>query len=163
RGVLDSLGRQLLPEGDQYSVAQYRDLKEALQTVERALSDHPTIIVLDNCESLFVVRPSGGSLSNEALKDNAYELPPEGRTTNHASEEGTTKEVFELCRALLRAHAATRIVFTSRERLPEPFNHGHREIVLGALSRGDAIELVSHVMKEEGREPKYDDAGNTPQ
>jgi tetratricopeptide (TPR) repeat protein/NTP pyrophosphatase (non-canonical NTP hydrolase) len=64
---------------------------------------------------------------------------------------------------LLRAHPATRIVFTSREPLSAPFNHRPCEIGLGALSRDDAIELVSRVMKQEGLKPKYDDAGNTPQ
>jgi CHAT domain/AAA domain len=52
RGMLDELGRQLLPEGDNWSVAQYPNLKQALQSVERALGDHPTIIVLDNIESV---------------------------------------------------------------------------------------------------------------
>jgi len=154
RSALDSIGRQLLPEGDKYSVAHYRDLQEALQPVERALRDHPTLIVLDNLESLFVVPPSGGSLSDEKDDSSAYELPPESETTN---------EVFDLCRDLVRPHPATRIVFTSREHLPSPFDHPHREIVLGALSRDDAIELVSQVMEREGRKPKYDDAGNTPQ
>ena len=46
RSVLDSLGRQLLPEGDSWSVANYPDLKQALQPVERALADRDTIIVL---------------------------------------------------------------------------------------------------------------------
>ncbi|HZS10014.1 MAG TPA: hypothetical protein VFD58_34620 [Blastocatellia bacterium] len=44
-----------------------------------------------------------------------------------------------------------------------PFDHRQREIGLGALSRDDAIELVSQVMEREGRKPKHDDAGNTPQ
>lgn len=52
RGVLDSLGRQLLPEGENYSVANYPELKQALQPVERALRDRPTVIVLDNMESV---------------------------------------------------------------------------------------------------------------
>src|ERR1043166_3309045 len=42
RGVLDTLGQQLLPEGDAWSVADYPDLKHALQPVERALRDRPT-------------------------------------------------------------------------------------------------------------------------
>src|SRR5215208_42781 len=52
RTVLDSLGRQLLPEGQNWSVAQFKDMKEALQPVERALRDQPTLIVLDNLESV---------------------------------------------------------------------------------------------------------------
>ena len=46
--MLDSLGRQLLPDGDKYTVAQYPDLKTALQPVERALAEQATVIVVDN-------------------------------------------------------------------------------------------------------------------
>ncbi|WP_339136596.1 MAG: TIR domain-containing protein [Candidatus Electrothrix sp. GW3-4] len=54
RGVLDALGRQLLP---QYSVATYPEqegdaLALARQPVERALRDHPTLLLLDNMESV---------------------------------------------------------------------------------------------------------------
>ncbi|HEY2737050.1 MAG TPA: CHAT domain-containing protein, partial [Thermoanaerobaculia bacterium] len=52
QAVLDTLGHQLLAEGATYSVAQFRDLGEALKPVERALADFPTIVVLDNCESI---------------------------------------------------------------------------------------------------------------
>ncbi len=147
RGALDSLGKQLLPEGDNWSVAHFSDMRQALQPVARALSDHPTIIVLDNLESLFVVPPSGGM-------DDQQTFPPEG---------GTTNEIFALCQSLLQADEQTRLLFTTREPLPEPFNHRHREITLGALSREDAIELVGEVMRQEGLTPKHDDAGNTPQ
>src|SRR5919198_2212302 len=41
-----------LPEGDNWSVAQYPDLRQALQPVERALRNHSTLIVLDNLESV---------------------------------------------------------------------------------------------------------------
>jgi hypothetical protein len=49
RAVLDTIGHQLLGQKN-YSVAQYRNLDEAFQPIERALRDHPTILVLDNCE-----------------------------------------------------------------------------------------------------------------
>jgi len=140
RGVLDGLGRQLLPEGEKWSVAQYSDLKQALQPVERALRDRSTIILLDNLESV--------------LPDSTGQLPP-GATS--------AEELFELCQQLLEADAATRIVFTTREPLPVPFDHRRREIVLGALSRDDAVELVSEVMKQAGLSPKSDDPGSDPQ
>ena len=130
RTVLDSIGRQLLPE---YSVAQYSDLKQALQPIERALADRATIIVLDNMESV---------------------LP------NAGEEQSGIKELFDLCQKLLDADPATRIVFTSRESLPAPFQ---REVVLGALTRTDAIALVSDVMKQEGLIPKAEDPGGDPQ
>jgi tetratricopeptide (TPR) repeat protein len=140
RGVLDSLGRQLLPEGDAYSVANYPDLKQALQPVERALRDSSTLIVLDNLESV--------------LPDSAGRLP---------TGAGGVEELFDLCRKLLGASTPTRLVFTTREPLPAPFDDRRREIPLGALSREDAIRLVGEVMKRGGLEPKTDDPGQEPQ
>ena len=145
RGVLDELGRQLLPEGDNWSVTQYPDLKQALQPVERALADHPTIIVLDNIESVLP-----GNFPSP--------LAGEGE-----GEGETFQAIVQLCQHLLHADPATRLLFISRERMPGPFDHRHRTIELGALSREDAIELVSQVMAQEGLTPKADDPGSTPQ
>ncbi len=138
RGVLDSLGQQLLPEN--YSVVQFKDLEDALQPVERALRDSPTIIVLDNFESLL----------------------PSADATDSSTISESLDEVLNLAQDLLNADPATRIVFTSRERLPAPFDHSRRDVRLGALDRNDAIALVSEVMKREGLEPKADDPGGTP-
>src|SRR6185503_7850197 len=69
RGVLDSLGQQLLPEN--YSVAEFKDLKEALQPVERALRDSPTIIVLDNFESLL---PSADATESSSIAESCEEI-----------------------------------------------------------------------------------------
>jgi len=138
RGVLDSLGQQLLPEN--YSVAEFKDLKEALQPVERALRDSPTIIVLDNFESLL---PSADATDSSAITE-------------------SREEILKLAQELLNADPSTRIVFTSREPLPSPFDHARRDVRLGALARTDAIALVSEVMKQEGLEPKADDPGGTP-
>ncbi len=57
----------------------------------------------------------------------------------------------------------TRLLFTTREPLPYPFDHQHRVVKLGALSREEAIELVTQVMHKEGLDLKPDDAGNTPE
>ena len=138
RGVLDSLGRQLLPEN--YSVAQFKDFKEALQPVERALRDSPTIIVLDNFESLL----------------------PTADATDSSTIAESCEEIRKLAQDLINADPSTRIVFTSRESLQSPFDHARRDIRLGALDRNDAIALVSEVMKQEGLEPKADDPGGTP-
>lgn len=140
RAVLDSLGRQLLPEGANYSVAQYKNLDEALQPVARALQDSPTIMVLDNLESIL---PDANGIAPAAA--------------------APVDELFALCRKLLASHPATRLVFTTREALPAPFDHKAREIVLGPLDRNEAVELVSSVMKQEGLEPKASDPGSTPQ
>lgn len=139
RAVLDSLGRQLLPEGKNWSVAQFKDMKAALQPVERALRDQPTLIVLDNLES---VLPAPGAQSAAAAP---------------------VEELFDLAQKLLAADPATRLLFTSRESLPKPFDNRRREIELGALSREDAIELVSQVMANEGWTPPKSDAGEDPQ
>ena len=139
RGVLDTLGRQLLPDGDRYSVAQYPSLEKALQPVERALADQSTIIVLDNLESV--------------LLDAAGHAPPGA---------APVEELFDLCQALLGAHGATRLVFTSRQPLPAPFDDG-RIPPLGALTRDDAVKLVEQVMAQEGWQPPATDPGATPQ
>ncbi len=64
---------------------------------------------------------------------------------------------------LFESHPATRLLFTSREALPAPYDHKLREIVLGPLDQKDAIELVSSVMKENNWEPKATDPGGTTQ
>jgi len=141
--VLDTLGRQLLPEGDKYTVSLFGDdLDKALQPIERALRDHPTIIVLDNCESI---------LPDRAEPD----VAPPG--------EDASAAIFNLCRRLLAAEPRTRLVFTTREPLPEPFDAVGRVRELGALDRRDAIELVSEVMKQNGWTPPDDDRVTTPQ
>ncbi|HUQ31740.1 MAG TPA: TIR domain-containing protein, partial [Pyrinomonadaceae bacterium] len=140
RNVLISLGQQLLPDGDKWHVGLDEDIKQALQPVERALRDRSTIILLDNMESV---------------------LP--NATGQTPAETGLIKELFSLCQSLLQADSRTRLLFTTREPLPEPFNHRHREVTLGALSRADAIELVGEVMKREGLTPKADDPGGDPQ
>ena len=143
RGVLDRLGKQLLPEGDKWSVANYgNDLKAARLPIERALRDHPTVIVVDNLESVLPA-PTG-------------ETPPETEPA---------EKLFELCQTLLRADDGTRVLFTSRESIREdfPFGHANREIRLGALSRDDAVELVSRVMEQKGLVPEETDPGKTPQ
>lgn len=138
RSVLDSIGRQLLPEGQSWSVARYSDLKQALQPVERVLADRPTIIVLDNLESL--------------LPDEAGQSP----------DQAAAAESFDLCRKLLEPSRATRIVFTSRAPLPTLFDSRRNDVQLGPLSTEDAIRLVSEVMKLEGIVPKSDDPGDDP-
>ncbi|MBI3246550.1 MAG: tetratricopeptide repeat protein [Deltaproteobacteria bacterium] len=140
RSVLDSLGRQLLPEGANYSVAQYRDLKAALQPVQRALRDQPTLLVLDNLESV--------------LPDASGKLP-----------EGVAPiaELLQLCTALRDAHPTTRLLFTSREALPAPFNQPRQCLPLSTLDQKDAIELVSQVLAQAGLSPHPSDPGQTPQ
>jgi len=144
--VLDTLGHQLV--GLHYSVAQYPNLKQdptleqARQPLERALADHPTIVVVDNCESV---------LPDPTTPPTAADIPD------------ASLAIFELCQRLLEADSRTRLVFTTREPLPAPFDDSGRVWELGALDQTDAIELVSEVMKQNGRTPPSHDPGDTPQ
>lgn len=126
RSVVDSLGRQLLSAG--WSVAHYPDLNEALQHVERALSDTSTIIVLDNMESV---------------------LPGQGRGVDSSTQEAID-ELFWMCNRIEEAGDGTRIVFTSRDPLPEPYDNGNNAVRLGALKRDEAIEMVGRVLVGQG-------------
>jgi len=148
RAVLDTLGHQLV--GPHYTVARYSEPAEALQPIERALRDQPVIVVLDNCESVLPER--------ENRTDRTDPTDP-----SDPSASDPTTAIFALCQRLLEADPRTRLVFTTREPLPAPFDHRGRERELGALDRNDAIELVSEVMKQNGWTPPNDDAGNTPQ
>ena len=143
QGVLDAIGRQLLP---QYAVAQYGgqnggqngDLDAALQPVERALRDFPTVILLDNMESVL----------------------PDSEGNNPAGVADVTA-LLALCGRLLRADSRCRVIFTSRERLPAPFDRVRNTVELGRLSEREAIALVEQVMAQHGWEPPVDDSAMT--
>jgi hypothetical protein len=138
RALLDTLGHQLLPEGDKYSVATYKTMDEARLPVERALRDQHVLLVVDNIESIL---PSQNDL--EIGMSSAHE------------------EIFDPLTKLLDASPQTRLLLTSRETLPAPFNHPKQHLRLGALSQTDAINLVSHVLADEGAEPPATDPGET--
>lgn len=140
RAVVDSLGKQLLPEGDRWSVAEFPELDEALQHIDRALSDRSTLIVLDNLESV--------------LPDSTGQPPPAA---------APIKDLFNLCNRLIDADDATRLLFTTREPLPAPFDDRRRAVSLGRLSKEDAVELVSQAMARAGLEPSPADPGSTPE
>jgi len=150
QSVLETLGHQLLPEGATYLVAQFPSFAAACQPIERALADQPTIVVLDKFESI---------------------LPERGFPTDWTDSDPTTTdttattaaEIFALCRRLLAADSRTRLVFTTREPLPAPFDARGRERELGALAPDDAVKLVGEVMKQNGWTPPSDDAGTTPE
>lgn len=134
RGVLDVIGRQLTPK---YTVAQYKTLDEALLPVERALRDHPTLILLDNLESVL----------------------PDSAGVNPAGAADVT-ELLDLCAKLLKASTNTRLLFTSREVLPKPFDTNTVE--LGRLHKDEAIQLVEKVMARQGWQPPASDDARTP-
>jgi tetratricopeptide (TPR) repeat protein len=119
--VLDALGRQLV--GADYSAAKYENPEQALLPIERALREQPTLLVIDNMESVL--------------------LPPYLETPDLLSEEAALelKEILALAERLLRA-GETRLVFTSREALPAPFDTNSQRWELRQLGKADAVALI---------------------
>ncbi len=137
--VVDALGRQLV--GRDYSVAAFASLDLACQPIERVLAERPTLLVIDNLESI-LLPPWLAARTPDALTAEARE---------------TLGEVLALCRRLLAA-GATRLVFTSREALPAPFDRAGNRRDLGRLATEDAVRLIERVLNLEGAGR---DAGST--
>ena len=131
QAVLDALGRQLV--GDDYSVAAFADPDQATQPVERALREQPTLLVIDNMESL-LLPPFMAAGTPAAL-------------TEDACEQLTA--LLALCTRLLQA-GETRLLFTSREALPAPFAASQNRRELHRLDREDAVKLVERVLDADG-------------
>lgn len=153
RGVLDRLGQQLL--GPSW---QHPQFDEALLLVERELRERATIIVLDNCES--VLAEYSPTKPHQAEHEENH-VPLAASSCSPSCD--FVDEIAPLCQTLLRADARTRLVFTSREALPEPFALAAREIKPRALDTDEAIELVSEVLKTHGDTVQYDNEGRAPQ
>ena len=119
--VLDALGRQLV--GADYSAAKYDNPEQAILPIERALREQPTLLVIDNMESVL--------------------LPPYLESPDLLSEEAglELKAILALAQRLLRA-GETRLVFTSREALPAPFDAQPQRWELRQLGKGDAVALI---------------------
>ncbi|MEM9723134.1 MAG: CHAT domain-containing protein, partial [Bacteroidota bacterium] len=136
RQVLDQLGQQLLPS---YSVAEYgEDLQAAFQPIERALKDFATLIVLDNLESIL----------------------PDAQGKTLAGSEDAWDQVKVLCTQLHESSPQTKLIFTSREPLPAPFDKGRNDLLLGPLGPKDAVDLLRKVMSHAGWEPPAADEGS---
>ena len=116
-GVLMRLGQQLVVD---FPTRSRGDLGEGLQLVERALRDRPTLLVLDNMESLL----------DDSLAAGVYE--PE-----------ILDGVLALMGKLLKI-AGTRVVFTSRSPLPDPF--AMHSVRIGRLAKKEAIAVVGSVI-----------------
>ena len=129
KAVLDVIGRQLVGK---YSVAAFDDVEKAVLPVERALREQRTLLVVDNMESVL--------------------LPPfvQAETPEALSEESSRVlgEILALC-ARLNGVGETRMVFTSREALPEPFDHSRNRIELERLAPEDAVKLVEAVLGQD--------------
>ncbi|PSB23781.1 CHAT domain-containing protein [Stenomitos frigidus] len=138
QGVLDAIGRQLVPN---YTVASYgNDWDKALQPVERALQEFPTVILLDNLESVL----------------------PDAAGNNPAGVADVT-QLLALCQRLRAADRRCRLLFTSRERLPQPFAGEKNTVALGRLSEQEAIQLVQQVMAQQNWTPPTTDNATTPE
>lgn len=71
--------------------------------------------------------------------------------------------LLALAQQLLAADVRCRLVFTSREWLPEPFAGAYQTVDLGRLSQAEAIQLVEQVMAEHGWQPPANDNATTPE
>jgi tetratricopeptide (TPR) repeat protein len=120
--TLSMLGDQLVP--NYQSKAGQGDNRGWLE-VERVLYEQTTLIVLDNMETVL--------------------QPPAGSPGEQTFEPDILADILTLC-GELRGVGKTRLLFTSREPLPEPF--AQNTIGLGRLSKTDAIELVAKTLGE---------------
>ena len=126
--VLDAIGGQLVSG---YSVATFDDLEKALHPIEQVLAEQPTLLVVDNMESIL--------------------LPPFIETPEALSEEARREldSILKLC-GRLNAKGETRLIFTSREVLPAPFDTERHRRELHHLDREDAVKLVERALNREG-------------
>jgi hypothetical protein len=123
--VLYAVGSQLV--GNNYSAAAFDDVEQAILPIERALREQSTLLVVDNMESIL--------------------LPPYLETPEALSEEAgrELKAILALCERLLKV-GDTRLVFTSREALPAPFDAPRHRRELHRLDREDAVKLVERAL-----------------
>ena len=130
--MLDKLGHQLVKPKFSTQVDCGGDLEKAEMEVARVLTEQSTLLVVDNMESIL--------------------LPPfMAEETPEALSEESRREldaILQLC-ARLNAKGDTRLVFTSREALPAPFDAERNRRELHQLDREDAVKLVERVMDRE--------------
>ena len=127
--ILDKLGQQLLTPGFLTKLDCNGDVEKAKHEIERALREQPTLLVIDNMESVllppYIEQDTPDPLSQEAREELAA--------------------ILTLCERLLKV-GDTRLIFTSREPLPKPFDTGFNRIELPQLDREDAIKLVERAL-----------------
>nr|VFK17503.1 MAG: Tetratricopeptide repeat-containing protein [Candidatus Kentron sp. LFY] len=131
--VLDALGRQLIKPDFSTQADCGGKIEKAEQEITRALRIEATLLILDNVESIlpppFLVQEITALL-------------------REAGEEALV-ELLALCGRLLQIEGM-RLIFTSRETLPEPFDASHNRIELFESHTADAVQLVERVSYIEG-------------
>ncbi|HRF05167.1 MAG TPA: tetratricopeptide repeat protein [Accumulibacter sp.] len=131
--VIDQLGGQLLQKTFSTQADCSGDLRKAEQEIARALREQPTLLLIDNMESV-LLPPFIASETPEAL-------------SQEAGEE--LKTLLALCERLLPV-GETRLIFTSREALPAPFDAQRQRRELNRLDRDDAVKLVERALNAAG-------------
>jgi tetratricopeptide (TPR) repeat protein len=127
--ILDKLGHQLVKPGFSTLADCKGDLGKAEQEIERVLREQSTLLVIDNMESV-LLPPFMEQETPEALSQEARE---------------ELKGILALCERLLKV-GDTRLIFTSREALPAPFDSERHRRELQQLDREDAVKLVERVL-----------------
>ncbi|HEX5965754.1 MAG TPA: tetratricopeptide repeat protein, partial [Pyrinomonadaceae bacterium] len=125
RAIVEAIGKQLV----QKNFSAEGDLENAILQLERALREQPALLVLDNMESI---------------------LPPpfvqnETAETSDADARQELKAILALCERLLNA-GETRVLFTSREALPAPFDAERHRRELYQLDYEDAVKLIERAL-----------------
>lgn len=129
RAVLAQWGTQLVPD----FAASADSVEHALDALAATLRTRSVVLVLDNMESILPL-PADSAAAAGAREADA----------------GVMTAILEICARLCELSPRTRIVFTSREALPEdsPFGDRGHLLEVGRLSRDEGMELVSRVLAQ---------------
>lgn len=130
--VLDQLGDQLIKPGFSTRADCGGDVGQALQHIERALREQHTLLVLDNMESVL-------------LPPYLAAQTPDLLTAEMRDELGRLLDLA----ARLNTIGDTRLIFTSREPLPAPFDAPRHLRKLQRLHPDDAVKLVERALNAE--------------
>ncbi len=160
RSVIDRLGSSLLAN---YTVSKYNNqdlLTKALLPIEKELRTQKVLLIFDSIDS---VLPSKQTSKNSKKNNFLHK----GKGANPAKEvfgeiemvrfdPAELEVLWDLCQRLL-ALDQVRILFTTRKKLPKPYDQAFNHINLGCMDTSDAIELVQKTMTIDDQEPPEED------
>jgi len=141
--VLNALVGQLVGQG--HAQATPDKLEPAFQEIERELAERPTVLVIDNLESLLT-----GSAGILPAKEDAEKCGQDARAPSldaPAPNLDDLTEILSLCQRLNKI-GATRILYTSRENLPAAHHDPRQTIELERLAKEDALQVVEQTLQE---------------